>query len=118
MPRETKAQRIARAAAEREAFELQERNKYPSTLMSVLQRFTALGWSIVVRDGRFTVVNRREEYTFTYAWDKDSMNAIYSIQCDLDSAERDAREAERKILLRNAAKAKLTAEERQVLGLD
>ena len=118
MPRETKAERQARELAEREALELQERNDYPNTLMSVLQRSTALGWDIVVRDGRFTVINHFEEYTFTYAWDKDSVNAIYSIQYDLNIAERDAREAERKILLRNAALAKLSAEERQVLGLD
>jgi hypothetical protein len=117
MPRETKAERIAREVAEREAVELQERNEYPNTLMSLLQRSTALGWDIVVRDGLFTVVNNRDEYTFTYAWDKDSMNAIYSLQCDLDIAEEKKREEERKYLLRNAALAKLSVEERQVLGL-
>ena len=43
MPRETKAERQARELAEREALELQERYEYPNTLMSVLQRSTALG---------------------------------------------------------------------------
>ena len=104
---------------------------WPARLMGNLERATMLGLTIDVEHGQFAVTGRTnwdDNITFRFNhtpankyWDSnyhegdwDSMDALERHLSDLEEAKR---EAERVRLAKETALAKLTPEDRKVLGL-
>jgi Skp family chaperone for outer membrane proteins len=122
MARETKAQRLEREAAEREARLAAERESYPTRLMEALQR-VGKQWNmeLKVRDGQFVVSDRNNVYELNYTWDVDSWDSLAELEWDLNSLEEEEREANRRAEVKREAQRKvnemLTTEERELLGL-
>lgn len=128
MARETVAQRNARMAAEREARQAQERAEYPARLMLALDRATnSFNYELRVSDGQFVVQDRDAEYDWererelSYAWDVDSMEALWDLERDLEEKAAEKRERERRVAVKKEAERKvrelLSEEERELLGL-
>ncbi len=128
MARETVAQRNARMAAEKEARQAQERAEYPTRLMLALDRATnSFNYELRVSDGQFVVQDRDAEYDWgrerelSYAWDVDSMEALWNLERDLDDKAAERAERERRVAVKKEAERKvrelLSDEERELLGL-
>ena len=123
MVRKTKAELEAEAQAAREQREAEAREAYPNLLMDALERATKLGFGIVVRDKKFLIVDRNSHSSvndmpgLTYKYTPDSDAALDMLRWDLDQLEAAEAEANRKWLARQAALAKLSEEERELLGL-
>ena len=121
MARETKAQRLEREAAERAAYEAEMAATYPARLMAMLERATKVNFELEVRDGKFVLEDRDDrrdrvvELTLTYS--TENQEALHELEWRVDMKEEAEREAERKRLAKQAALAKLTKEERELLGL-
>lgn len=131
-PRETANQRREREAAELAAQRAAELAKaleeWPARLMRNLGRVTKEGWRLRV-EGDFFVVqsnDRREQHQVRlvpqgelYSWGGAGGDwaQMANLEDDLNEAEAVRKEAERRAALRMAALMKLSAEERQALGL-
>lgn len=121
MARKTKAE----LAAEREAAEaarlLALAEAYPARLMNLLERATKENFELTVKNGEFRVEdrdNRRAEaYLLTLEFNVYSDSTLDSLEWDVTGKEDARREAERKANLRANALNKLSAEEREALGL-
>ena len=121
MARETKAERTARMEAQRKAQLAQQAAEFPTKLMDVLGRACKVNFEITVDGGKFVVEDRddRREFpakmlpTFT----EQSQEELNDLERRVRWKEEDLREVQRKAELKSAALAKLSAEEREVLGL-
>lgn len=131
----SKTRETAAARREREAAEIAESRRleqealllaWPSRLMTNLERASQQhGWSIRVKNGKFQVYYLSDEAIFNlvpageyHCWDeKGDWHQMEELEQALDSAEEEARERQRRENLRQAAYAKLSPEEREVLGL-
>lgn len=130
----TAAERREQEAVARETQRLQEQEAalaaWPDRLMSNLSRATKQGWSFYVTNSRFVVDARTswgdvEELRFGYTpvsrfelWNQDNdWYAMDELERYLNDAEEAEREAQRKAQVRAGALNKLTAEEREALGL-
>jgi len=125
MARETKTQRI-----ERERIEQQEMFDslvagYHDRLMHNLERASKLGITIKVKDGNFivsiwkswdcdTIVLCSSSRNFTSFYDANNMEIFES---ELDTREFEESERERLAQIKVDALAKLTKEEKEVLGI-
>lgn len=127
MARETKAERTARMARLRTMLQqAQEAAEIPTKLMDVLERACKVNFEITVAGGKFVVEDRDDRREFPA---KMLPTFTEQSQEELDDLERrvwwkeeelreaQLREAQRKAELKSAALAKLSAEEREVLGL-
>ena len=120
MARKTKAEREAEAAAYRELREKIARDAYPAMLIDTLARATNLSFDLRVRDGKFVVsdCNDYENFwTLTYDYTPDADSDLDMLRWELEEQEQAIAEANRKIQARQAALAKLSKEERELLGL-
>lgn len=121
MARETRAERAAREAAERAAYEAEMAASYPERLMAMLERATKVNFELEVREGKFVLEDRDDrrdrtvELTLTYS--AENQEALHELDWRVDMKEEAQREAERRANLRRNALSKLTAEEREELGL-
>jgi antitoxin component of MazEF toxin-antitoxin module len=121
MARETKAERLAREAAERAAYEAELAATYPERLMDMLKRATQSNFELAVREGKFVLEDRDDrrdrtvELTLTYS--KENQEALHELEWRVDMKEEAERDAERKAQLRLTALNKLSREERELLGL-
>lgn len=132
--RETTKERREREAVARETQRLQEQEAalkaWPERLMKNLERATAMGWSIYATKGRFEVngtgiFEDTLVFRFGYtpvgkydAWNSEGdWDSMETFERYLNDAEEAAAEAARKYMLRQGALAKLSAEEREALGL-
>ena len=125
MARKTKAELALEAANARAMQEAEDEATYQPRLMTALAQATKQNFELTVEDNLFVVRDRdsntrdnRAPYTFavspTYtreAWELDSL-ARY-----LTEKEYARVESERKYQVKQAALAKLTAEERELLNL-
>lgn len=121
MARETKAQREAREAqlqAERLA---DERATYLPRLMALLERAVKANFDLSVKEGKFVVYDRDERRPtehFLFPEHTDvAEGRLWDLDFDVGQKEAAQREAERQYQMRQAALAKLTKEERALLGL-
>ena len=122
MARETQAQRAARLEVERVERELREAEQYMPRLMTALEEATVRNsYELTVRNGQFELADRsdRSELEFVLRPTYTPRN-----QVDLENLENELnyravqRLAEQKRLeAKAAALAKLTKEERELLGL-
>jgi hypothetical protein len=121
MARKTKAE----LAAEREA-ELQVRlavakATYTERMMAVLERAVNQNFELNVSNGQFVVEDRderrRNAYNLQPAWSETADMDLYSLELSVELKEEARAKREHVSKLRASALAKLTAEERELLGL-
>ncbi len=132
--RVTAMERREREAVARETQRLQDQEAalkaWPERLMKNLERAGKQGWSFYVTNSRFVVHARTsrddvEDLRFGYTpvgrfelWNQDNdWYAMDELERYLDNAEEAEREAQRVAQVRAGALNKLTAEEREALGL-
>ena len=122
MARKTKAE----LAAEREeAQALQEAHEfaaYPSRLMKALEEATTQSnYELEVRDSQFKLmdrdVRRPEAVLLTMTHTRDSQRALDNLEWDLRLKADERAHARAQAAVRAAALNKLTAEEKELLGL-
>ena len=122
MARKTKAE----LAAEREAYEaarrLADAEAYPAKLMAALEEATTKNnYDLTVRNGMFSLRDRNSSrdltLSLTMSYTENSFNALESLEYDLESAAEERAESERRYAVKKAALAKLSTEERELLGL-
>ena len=120
MARETKAQRLEREAAERAAYEAEMAATYPQRLMAMLERATKANYELEVHEGMFVATDRDDRdhrFALSLTYSQDNQETLHHMDWVLDMKEEAAREAERKYAVKQAALAKLSREERELLGL-
>lgn len=122
MAKETKAARVAREHAEHLAQAAEAKASYPKRLMELLQRAQEMNFEVDVEANSmtFSVFDRDERdcgFEVAYAYSEADDNELYSLECSVKFKEERQAEASRKYLARNAALAKLSAEEKELLGL-
>lgn len=117
MPRETKAQRIARQEQEQLRREQELSNTYQERLMIELSEATKEGYNIGVVEGRFVVTSHIDRYVLSLQWCWKTEYALGELQSEVAIVARARAEAERQALVRANALQKLTKEERDLLGL-
>jgi len=121
MPRETKAERLAREAAEAAAFAAEQAATYPQRLMAMLERATKANFELTVKDGEFLINDRDDRsagwVVLTMIWGTENEGELQELDWRLEIKEEAEREALRRVTVRNQALNKLSLEERQILGL-
>jgi hypothetical protein len=121
MARETKEQKMERMAAERAAEQAVARATYLSRLMMVLERATKANFELEVKDGLFVLEDRDARRDGTYRlpaeWHENADDYLQTLEFEVSYKEEAQREAERKARVRAAALSKLSAEEKDLLGL-
>jgi hypothetical protein len=119
MARKTKAE----LTAENEAFmaqrEAEEVASFPGLLMAQLQRATQTpNWfELRVRDSQFVLTQNRDEWTLSPVHSMQAQIDLESLMWDLDQLDEDRRKAAEREAARKEALAKLSAFERELLGL-
>jgi hypothetical protein len=122
MARKTKAE----LAAEREAEQAQRvavaKATYTERMMAVLERAAKENFELEVRDGKFRVEDRDDRrFSGTFylppAWDTMADVDLFQLEMAVELKEEARAEREQKAQVRATALAKLTAEEREELGL-
>jgi hypothetical protein len=122
MARENKAERLAREAAAREAFEAEQAATYPERLMAMLERAQKSNFELTVEAGKFLLEDRDERdylrrQVLTLEYNQASQETLHELDWRVEMKEEAEREAERKAQLRLTALNKLSREERELLGL-
>ena len=119
MARKTKAEREAELQLQLEQQIVKDREAYPRLLMDSLERATNLGFKVEVKNCIFVVTQRHTNGRWDLAYDytKESDIELSYLRNTLFIEEEEKAEADRKMLVKQAALAKLTEEERVLLGL-
>jgi len=121
MARETKAERLAREAAEKLVQQAALAATYPQRLMAMLERATNANFELTVKDGEFLLEDRddRRDRTIalTLTYSEANEEALQSLDWRVELKEEAEREAMRRVMVRNQALNKLSLEEREILGL-
>jgi hypothetical protein len=122
MARETKAQREARLELAHEGRLAMARATYTERMMAVLERAVKENFELTVRSGKFVVEDRDERRASPYVvqptWSETADMDLYSLEVSVELKEEASAELVRKAQVRGNALAKLTEEERQLLGLE
>ena len=121
MARETRAQRLEREAAEQAAYEAEQAATYPERLMEMLERATKVNFELAVLAGKFVLEDRDDRrdraVVLTLTYSKENQEALHELDWRVDMKEEAERETARKAAVRQAALAKLSKEEREMLGV-
>ena len=121
MARMTKAQREATEEAARVEQEKQLRAEYPTRLMKALSRATELQFVLSVVDDSFVVTEPNETYpelfTMSYEYNAEAEQQLYDLELELKLKYAEFVEKERRQQVRANALAKLSDEERELLGV-
>ncbi len=121
MAKETKLMRKHRQAEEQLARVEAERTNYLPRLMLALEAATKLGFSIEVKEGKFVVFNKAGCYSnpsnLSVKYSEDEQVMLESLEWEVDATVKEKAEADRKFLVKQVALAKLSKEERELLGL-
>ena len=124
MSRMTKAQReVAEAAEEavRVEQEKQLRAEYPTRLMKALSQATELQFVLSVVNDSFVVTEPNETYpemfTMGYEYSVAAEQQLYNLELELKLKYAEFVEKERRQQVRTNALAKLSFEERELLGV-
>lgn len=121
MARKTKAElEMEREAARLEALAAAEA-AYPTRLMKALEEAVRENYELTVKNGFFELTNRTDRYpeptVLSYSYDTPSDWALDQLEYEFRMAAAERAEEERKYAVKTAALAKLSAEERELLGL-
>jgi hypothetical protein len=121
MARETKAQREARLEAERLALVAVAKATYTERMMALLARAVRENFEMTVDANEFKLSDRdsrfRNEYWVAPVWAEVADVQLYELEMAVEDKEQARAEREQRANVRAAALAKLTAEEREELGL-
>ena len=121
MARMTKAQREAAQEAARVEQENQLRAEYPTRLMKALSRATELQFVLSVVNDCFVVTDPSERYpelfTMSYEYNVAAEQQLYNLELELKLRYAEFVEKERRQQVRANALAKLSDEERELLGV-
>ena len=121
MARMTKAQREATEEAARVEQENQLRTEYPTRLMKALSQATELKFVLSVVDDSFVVTEPNETYpelfTMSYEYNAEAEQQLYDLELELKLKYAEFAEKERRQQVRANALAKLSFEERELLGV-
>ena len=122
MARKTKAELAAEREEAQALQEAHEFAQYPSRLMLALEEATTKNnYELTVVNGMFSLRDRnsRSDLTLslTMVHTRNSQNALESLEWDLEQAAEERAESERRYALKQAALAKLSKEEKEVLNL-
>ena len=121
MSRMTKAQREAAEEAARVEQENQLCAEYPTRLMKALSQATELKFVLSVVDDSFVVTEPNETYpelfTMSYEYNAEAEQQLYDLELELKLKYAEFAEKERRQQVRANALAKLSFEERELLGV-
>ena len=121
MARMTKMQREAAEEAVRVEQENQLRTEYPTRLMKALSQATELKFVLSVVDDSFVVTEPNETYpelfTMNYEYNEAVEVQLYDLELELKLKYDEFVEKERRQQVRANALAKLSDEERELLGV-
>ena len=121
MARMTKAQREAAQEATRVEQENQLRAEYPTRLMKALSQATELQYALSVVNDSFVVTEPNETYpelfTMSYEYNAEAERQLYDLELELSVKYAEFAEKERRQQVRANALAKLSFEERELLGV-
>jgi hypothetical protein len=111
----------AEAALEREAQLAVAKATYTERLMAVLERAVRENFELNVSNGKFVVEDRderrRDAHLLQPTWTETADMDLYSLEVLVELKEEARAEREKRANVRATALAKLTAEEREELGL-
>jgi hypothetical protein len=121
MVRKTKAELAAEREAEHQAQLTVAKATYTERMMAVLERAVRENFELNVSNGKFVVEDRderrRDAYFLQPTWTETADMDLYSLEVSVELKEEARAEREQKALVRATGLAKLTAEEREELGL-
>jgi len=117
--RKTKAELAAEREEARALQEAHDFAAYPSRLMAVLERATQNPnfFDLTVRDSKFHLTKGRDAFEFPLVHNMRAQIDLESLTWDLDGLDEDRRKAAERAEAKQVALAKLTKEERELLGL-
>ena len=122
MDRMTKTQHEAAEEAARIEQENRLRAEYPTRLMKALSQATELKFVLSVVDDSFVVTEPNETYpemfTMSYEYNAEAKEQLYDLEMELSLKYADFAEKERRQQVRANALAKLSFEERELLGVN
>ena len=121
MARKTKAELAAEREAAHQARYDVAKASYTERMMAVLERAVNQNFELTVKGNQFLLTDRDERRAspfFVYAeWTVVSDMDLYSLEVSVELKEEASAELVRKAQVRGKALAKLTEEERELLGL-
>jgi hypothetical protein len=119
MARETKAERLAREAAEKLAQQAAQAATYPQRLMALLERAQNVNFELTVKDGEFLIKDIDKPYPMflSISPGNDNEAVMRDLETCVEVKEDQLAEAQRRVMVRNQALNKLSLEEREILGL-
>ena len=121
MAKETKAQREARMETETAQRVAVAKATYTERMMALLERAVKENFELTVENQCFTVRNRDargfDSYAVTPAWNDMADCELYELEMAVESKEEEREERERLAKAKATALAKLTKEEKELLGL-
>ena len=117
----TKTQREAIEEAARIEQENRLRAEYPTRLMKALSQATELQYALSVVNDSFVVTEPNETYpelfTMSYEYNAEAEQQLYALELELSVKYAEFAEKERRQQVRANALAKLSFEERELLGV-
>ena len=121
MPRETKAEKLARVKAEQEQHQRELAEAYPQIIWKLAERACKAGFTLTVENGLFVFEDTNDryytKYTISLEFNTDNYLNYEEFDYKVSEKEWERQEEERKHQLRTIALTKLTQEEREVLGI-
>ena len=121
MARMTKTQREAMEAEARLEEQNRLRDEYPTRLMKALSQATELQYALSVVNDSFVVTEPNETYpelfTMSYEYNAEAEQYLYDLELELKLKYDEFVEKERRQQVRANALAKLSDEERELLGV-
>jgi len=120
MAKETKAERILREAGERFLYLEEQKATYIPRMMQILQDAQEEGFILTVGGNVFIVHDQNdsdESYTINVDYDQSSDACLDNLRWATDRKLQVREESNRKFYAKQTALAKLTKEEKELLGL-
>lgn len=122
MAKETKAQRQAREADARQSRTAEQVEQYLPKLMTALEEATTKSnYELEVRNNLFALRDRDSRYsnlvTLSAVYSQSNWDTLQALEWDLEVKAEARAEQERKQAMKQAALAKLTKEEKELLNL-
>jgi hypothetical protein len=121
MAKETKAERTLREATESMARQAEERATYPARLLAWLERAQDANFELRLKDGMYLMSDRDERYAETVVlapfYTEQNEAALNGFTWTVTYKAGQTAEANRKFLAKQSALAKLSKEEKELLGL-
>lgn len=123
MAKETKAQRLAREAKALQERTAEQVEQYLPKLMSALEEATTKSnYELEVRNNLFSLRDRDSRYsnlvTLSAVYSQSNWDKLDNLVWDLQFKSEARAEQERKQAMKQAALAKLTKEEKELLNLE